>query len=324
MENNKILKDKTKTKKDSIVIEKTLFSGDIYNWLKSVKISCKRSTYSNYEYTVYSHIIPEFGKYKRKQLNKEIINEFTTKLLNNGYEPKTIKDILIILKQILKYVNISVDITMPKIKKKEIQILTKEHQKKLENYISKNINIDTFGIFLSLYTGMRIGEICGLRWKDIDLDKSIIHIEKTLIRVKNEDKKTIKKTIVILDDPKSISSKRSLPIPIFIVQILKDLKQNSSDETYFLTGDNNFIEPRNYLNHYKKIMKKLNINKYNFHALRHTFATRCIEIGCDPKTLSEILGHSNVRITLERYVHPNFENKIIMMNNLNPMCTFNL
>lgn len=293
------------------------FSNCIYNWLKSVKISCKRSTYSNYEYTVYAYLLPRFGHYTKKQIDKNMINEFTEELLNKNLSPKTVKDILIIFQQILKYVDLNVNITMPKIKKSEIQILSKDDQLMLEKKLSNNISEDNFGLIICLYTGLRIGELCGLKWKNIDLENKIIRVEKTLIRVRNYDKSLKKKTIVILDEPKSISSVRNIPIPDFIVPVLKRLKKD--DECFFLTGNKKFIEPRSYMNHYRKIMKSIRIEQYNFHALRHTFATRCIENGCDPKTLSEILGHSNVKITLDRYVHPSFDNKVKMMNNLIPM-----
>ena len=304
-----------------IIIDRSLFSGDIYYWLKSVKISCKISSYSNYEYTCYSHLIPYFGIYKRKQINKNMINEFTEKLLGKGLDTKTVKDILIILGQILKYVNIPISITMPKMKKKDIQVLTKEEQKKLETYLLQNLTEDNFGILLCLYTGLRIGEVCALKWKNIDLTNKVIHVEKTLIRVKNYEKKTHAKTIVILDDPKSLSSIRSIPIPNFVIPLLEKLRKNEED--FILTGTSSFLEPRSYTNHFKRLMKLLEINNYHFHTLRHTFATRCIENGSDPKTLSEILGHSNVKITLERYVHPSFDNKVKMMNNLNPLVMIN-
>ncbi len=303
-----------------IPIDKLLFSGDIYNWLRSVKISCKKSSYSNYEYMAYAHLIPAFGKYKRKQINKNIVNEFTEKLLSQGLAPKTVKDILIMLQQILKYHNVDIRISMPKIPKKEIQILTKEHQLLLEQKLSCSTTEESMGILLCLYTGLRIGELCGLKWEHIDLENNVIRVEKTLIRVKNDNKNIRNKTIVILDEPKSISSIRNIPIPNFLISKLEKLKKG--ELCFFLTGTEDFIEPRSYTNHYKNIMKSININEYNFHALRHTFATRCIENGCDPKTLSEILGHSNVKITLDRYVHPSFDNKIRLMNSLNPMCNF--
>jgi len=306
------------TLSEIVTVDKSLFSGDIYEWLRSVKISCKKSSYSNYEYMAYAHLIPEFGIYKRKQINKNMINEFTEKMLSQGFAPKTVKDILVMLQQILKYHNINICVTMPKIPKKEIQILTKEHQLLLERRLSHCMTEVDIGIFLCLYTGMRIGELCGLRWENIDLEHNIIRIEKTLIRVKNDDKDIKAKTVVILDDPKSVSSIRNIPIPSFLISKLQYLKKENG--CFFLTGAEHFIEPRSYTNHYKSIMKSINISEYNFHALRHTFATRCIENGCDPKTLSEILGHSNVKITLDRYVHPSFDNKVRLMNNLSPMC----
>lgn len=313
-----VLKKYQEVLTEKIIIDKALFSGDIYNWLRSVKISCKKSSYSNYEYMAYAHLIPTFGKYKRKQINKNMINEFTEKLLSCGLSPKTVKDILIMLQQILKYHNIDIRISMPKIPKKEIQILTKEHQLLLEQRLSHCKAEEDIGILLCLYTGLRIGELCGLKWGQIDLENNIISIEKTLIRVKNDSKDIKNKTIVILDDPKSISSIRNIPIPNFLISKLKKLRKDNL--CFFLTGTEKFIEPRSYTNHYKSIMKSIHIDEYNFHALRHTFATRCIESGCDPKTLSEILGHSNVKITLDRYVHPSFDNKIRLMNNLSPMC----
>lgn len=297
----------------------SLFCEDIYNFLRSLKISCKKSSYSHYEYTVYAHLIPFFGQYKRDQINKNMIHHFTEKMLYQGLAPKTVKDILVLLQQILKYYDIHIDITMPKIPKKEVQIFTRSHQEYLEKKLSSNISADSFGVFLCLYTGLRIGELCGLRWENIDLKNNIIRVEKTLIRVKNYDSKKKGKTIVILDAPKSTSSIRSIPIPTFMVPTLKLLQKEKS--CFFLTGNEKFIEPRCYSNHYKNILKSIGIDIYNFHALRHTFATRCIENGFDPKTLSEILGHSDVKITLDRYVHPSFDNKVKMMNAMHPMCS---
>jgi len=317
---DEVINKKKEILENMIMIDKSLFSGDIYSWLKSAKISCKKSTYSNYEYTAYAYLIPSFGKYKKKQINKDIINDFTEKLLNRGLEAKTVKDILIILQQVLKYVNVKIDIVMPKVKKKEIQILTREHQKKVEEKVINELTRDSLGIYLCLYTGLRIGELCGLKCKNIDLEKKVIKVEKTLIRVKNQDKNIKTKTVVILDEPKSTSSIREIPIPEFIIPMLELFDADAA--CFLLTGTTHFIEPRSYTNHYKKIMESLEINNYNFHALRHTFATRCIEGGCDPKTLSEILGHSSVKITLERYVHPNFDTKVNMMNTLSPLCCF--
>ncbi len=304
---------------DLLIYDKTYIGYDINNWLNNAKIKNKKSTYSNYQYTIKSRIIPKFAKIKKKVLTLDIINKFTRELLNEGLTEKTVKDILIVLQQILKYGDITIKIPMPKVPKNEIQILKKDEQKKLEEELVKNLNERTFGIYFCLYTGLRIGEVCALQWKNIDLLNKKIKIKKTLLRIKNPDEKARKKTIIILDDPKSSASIREIPIPEFLIPMMIKLSQNKIDNFFLISGNEKFVEARTYLNNYKQILNKLDLGRYNFHALRHTFATRCIENGCDPKTLSEILGHSSVKITLERYVHPNYENKVKMMNQLKPL-----
>lgn len=306
-------------KNDLLIYDKTYIGYDINNWLNNAKIKTKKSTYSNYQYTIKSRIIPKFAKIKKKILSIEIINKFASELLVEGLTEKTVKDILIILGQILKYGDINIKIPMPKVSKNEIQILKKEEQSKLEEELLGNLNEGTFGIYFCLYTGLRIGELCALQWKNIDLVNKKVKIKKTLIRIKNPDEQARKKTIIIMDEPKSSSSIREIPIPDFLIPLMTNFSQNVTDDTFLISGNEKFIETRTYFNNYKKILNKLDLVIYNFHALRHTFATRCIENGCDPKTLSEILGHSSVKITLERYVHPSYENKVIMMNQLKPL-----
>lgn len=306
-------------KKDLLIFDKSYIGYDINSWLNNSKIKNKKSTYSNYMYTINSRIIPNFAKVKKKTISLEIINKFTADLLNEGLAPKSVKDILIILQQILKNGGVNIKIPMPKVPKNEIQILKKEEQKQLEIELQSNMDTISFGIYFCLYTGLRIGELCALQWKNIDLENKKIYIKKTLVRIKNPDMTSKKKTIIIIDEPKSLTSIREIPIPDFIIPMLKKISFNITPDTFLISGNEKCIETRTFFNKYKKILKKINIDSYNFHALRHTFATRCIENGCDPKTLSEILGHSSVKITLERYVHPNYENKVIMMNQLKPL-----
>lgn len=304
---------------DLLIYDKSYLGYDINRWFKNVKIRCKQSTYSNYQYTVSSRIIPKFASMKKKSITSEIVDNYTSELLENGLLPKTVKDILVILQQILTFSNINIKFAMPKVPKKEIQILRKDEQMILEEYLFNNINLTTFGIIFSLYTGVRIGELCALKWENVDLENKKIKINKTITRIKNPDSNSKKKTIIIIDEPKSTSSIREIPIPDFIIPVLEKIKGTSKDEDFILTGNNKYVETRTYFNRYKKILEKLKLQSYNFHALRHTFATRCVENGCDPKLLSEILGHANVKITLERYVHPTYESKVKMMNQLKPM-----
>lgn len=307
-------------KRDLLIYDKNYIGYYINLWLNNSKIKNKKSTNSNYLYTINARIIPKFAQINKKNISTEMINKFTNDLLSEGLAPKTIKDILIILQQILRNADINVKIVMPKIPNKEIQILKKEEQKKLEKYLIESVNEINIGIYLCLYTGLRIGELCALQWKNIDLVNKKLYVKKTLVRIKNIDKNIKNKTIIILDDPKSSSSIREIPIPDFMISMMEKINANVTPETFLISGSEKFIETRTFFNKYKKNINKLGLGNYNFHALRHTFATRCIENGCDPKTLSEILGHSNVKITLERYVHPNYENKVIMINQLKPLC----
>lgn len=170
---------------------------------------------------------------------------------------------------------------------------------------------------MCMYTGMRIGEVCALKWKDILLDEHCIFIESTMQRLKS-DNKEFAKTEVIITSPKSNSSTRTIPIPDNLYEILK--KHRCSGEAYLLTGNSlRFLEPRTLQNHFKSALKICGINDANFHALRHTFATRCVEIGFDVKSLSEILGHASVNITLNKYVHPSMELKQKNMNRISDL-----
>lgn len=319
VENYKRKMEELFNKNDLLIFDKSYIGYDINSWMNNSKIKNKKSTYSNYQYTIRSRIIPKFAKVKKKTISLELINKFTAELLNEGLAAKTVKDILIILQQILKNGNVNIKIPMPKVPKTEIQIFKNDEQANLEKMLLENLNTTTFGIYFCLYTGLRIGELCALQWKNIDLENKKIYVKKTLVRIKNPDENAKKKTIVIIDDPKSSASIREIPIPDFIIPMLKNLSENVTLDTYLVSGTENFVETRTYFNRYKKILLKIELGNYNFHALRHTFATRCIENGCDPKTLSEILGHSSVKITLERYVHPNYENKVLMMNQLKPL-----
>ena len=320
---NKKIKELLKNN-DLLIFDKNYFGYYINSWLSNSKIKNKKSTYSNYQYIIRARITPIFATLKNKMISLELINSFTNDLLNEGLTPKSIKDILVILQQILRIGEINIRIPMPKVPKVEIQILKKDEQTKLEKKLIANLDRTSFGIYFSLYTGLRIGELCALQWKNIDIDNKKIYIKHTLVRIKNPDETSRKKTLVIMDEPKSLSSIREIPIPDFLIPTIVDFSDSVTPDSFLISGSEKIVETRIYSNRYKRIMRKLDLEKYNFHALRHTFATRCIENGCDPKTLSEILGHSSVKITLERYVHPNYENKVLMMNQLKPLINKNI
>lgn len=198
-----------------------------------------------------------------------------------------------------------------------MRVLSNNEQKCLCQYLCANLNLLNVGVLLCLFTGLRIGEICALRWDSISLDDCTIHVQRTMQRIQTPEGSE-RKTKIIITTPKSNCSLRTIPLPAYLVGVLSQFDHTPNG--YVLTGDNNtFIEPRTMQNHFKRILSCCSINDANFHALRHTFATRCIELGIDVKTLSEILGHASVTITMNRYVHPSLEMKRNSMERLSTL-----
>ncbi|MGN0477542.1 MAG: site-specific integrase [Ruminococcus sp.] len=182
-------------------------------------------------------------------------------------------------------------------------------------FLLNETDLNKMGIILALYTGIRLGELCALKWENICFDSNIIRIRHTMQRIQNNSINSTQKTKIIITEPKSLSSMRDIPLPKCIVEIVRRFQSNP--ENYILTGNNfEFVEPRTMQNRFKKIIKDSGIEDKNFHVLRHTFATRCVEQGFETKSLSEILGHSNVNITLNRYVHSSLQLKRDNMDKL--------
>ena len=231
-----------------------------------------------------------------------------------GLSPKTVADLRSVLLMRLEYARrnqypCAVDhkVFYPQTFSHNVQILSKTEQKKLEQVLLGSDEPLALGILLTLYSGLRIGELCALQWKNINLDDKCLNIIKTAIRIRDVMPDASKKTKVIIDRPKKESSVRLIPIVPFLAERLE--KYQRSEERYLLTGTESCMEPRVCLAKYKKILQQANLRDYTFHTLRHTFATRCVENGFDPKSLSEILGHASVSTTLRRYVHPSMESK---------------
>lgn len=280
-------------------------------WLKYKKNTVKKSTYYNYSYSVAKYLYPSFaGKNITKIRN---YNNFIEEL-SDTLSPKTVRDIVTKLKEIINFYeeehNTKLNIkkmSLPKMNKKEIQILSNKEKQKLEKYCIEQNSLKSLGILICLNTGLRIGEVCALRWENIDFESKKIHIEKTIERIYSKEEN---KTIVIIDTPKSITSVRTIPINSKLYNILKQIRGKSKKTDFVLTGSSeHYVEPRNYQYHFKEILKRSKVKKYKFHTLRHTFATNCIEAGMDIKSLSEILGHADVSITLNIYVHSSDKTK---------------
>ena len=290
--------------------EKLNFKVIADEWLETKIITIKESTYYNYVYFINKYIINILGDMTIEELQNYNFNEFITELMKT-LSNKTIRDILCIVKSILNYANEEYDanikikkIKSPQLIQEKVEILSNREKGRLENACIRENTLKSIGILVCLNTGLRIGEICALKWENINLDKNILYVKKTLQRVYNKEER---KTKVIIDVPKTISSIRAVPISNKLYEIIKPLKNNYKDEDFFLTGNKEkYFEPRSYQKYFKDILRKCKIKGYKFHTLRHTFSCNCIEVGMDAKSLSEILGHSKVEITLNRYVHSSY------------------
>lgn len=284
-------------------------------WLSAVKLKVKESTYANYRMKVDKHILPEFGGLRYEQLTVQMLHSFIDNKLKIGLSAKYVYDIVIVFKSMAKYIsrvhgfgNPLADVILPKATKKEMNLFSDIQQKKLCSYLLINTDNTSICVLLSLYKGLRIGEICGLKWEDIDFEKSILTVRRTVQRIRTG----VHGTKLIVDTPKSRSSQRAIPIPAFIMNMLR--KFRSSESFYILSGNAKAAEPRTMQRKFKSILKKAELPSINYHSLRHMFATNCIKIGFDVKTLSEILGHASVETTLNRYVHSSMERKTQCMN----------
>lgn len=299
--------------------KKTFLKEIAFEWLKYTEETVKVSTYSRYFNLVEKHIVPYFERVKITDLNNLMVEEFVQEKYRNGrldkkggLSPKSVHDIYSVLIQIIKYAekknyidHFNYDITLPKLEEYSCNVFSNADKIKLEQYVRLNTDLKKLGILLVIYTGIRIGELCALKWSDVDIENGILSINKTLQRIKNTDTDCDSKTKIIIGKPKSQKSIRMIPLQSFLIETLKKFKNKYSNNSYLLTGSEwKYTEPRAYEKTYKKYLEECHLPNIKFHALRHTFATMAVEKDFDPKSLSEILGHSTVRFTLDRYVHP--------------------
>lgn len=296
-------------------------------WLASAKLRVKHSSYCCYEKLVCKYILPYFENIRYGDLGTPIISEFADHMLKcgkvngfGGLSAKSVHDILVVMRSVAKYAeqeygyrNPMRNISMPKSESKEAEVFNKHERGRLQNYLQRNPTESNIGILLAMYSGLRIGELCALAWNDVDFQNGVIHVSKTVQRVSRSS--GVSKTAIEITSPKSKTSARDIPLPTFVCDILKQGKRRGN--SYILSGTNKPVEPRTMQNRFKAVLKECGIRSANFHLIRHTYATVCIESGFDAKTVSELLGHSNVNITLNRYVHSSMETKKKCVDRLN-------
>lgn len=290
-------------------------------WRKDKQQYVKQSSLSAYSLILENHILPTFGE--KQRLTESEIQDFVLRKLQSGLSQKTVKDMLIVLKMIQKFgvKNGYMPFTEWSVKypteqkKQELEVLSISHQKRIMQHVINNFTFRNLGIYVCLSTGMRIGEVCALKWGDVNLMTGTISVCRTIERIYViEDNRRY--TELVIGSPKTKNSVRDIPMSRELSKLIRPLKKVMNDDYYILTNEANPTEPRTYRNYYKQFLKRLRIPDLKFHGLRHSFATRCIESQCVYKTVSVILGHSNISTTLNLYVHPNMEQKKKCINKM--------
>lgn len=298
--------------KAHITVTKT-FGDAARSWLSSCALRLKPSTIARYTSMLDNHILPVFRNTSLYLISEENVADFI-KIKSTELAGSTVRSLLVMIKTIMKYSrkqgwcdNVIIDLRLQSEPKRDVSALPPDERMRLENFLLIEPDLIKLGLYLCLYTGLRVGELCALKWENIDLSKRIMYVTSTIQRISQTEKQLKEKTKLIITDPKSASSKRDIPLPKPLVLILRSYR--GEDHSFFLSGTDKPIEPRKVQYRFKKYAQQLNLSYSNPHSLRHTFATRCIELGFDVKTLSELLGHSKVEITLNRYVHSSDERK---------------
>lgn len=295
-------------------MEKKNFDEIAALWLNDKKLYVKRSTYAVYSLMVVNHLGPAFGR--EVDVTEEMVQDFVLRKLDAGLSRKTVKDILVVLMMIRRYAvkngymqHREIDVRFPTEREKaEVAVLSRSRQRRIMEYVHTYPTHMNLGIYICLCAGLRIGEVCALKWEDIDLSAGVINVTKTLQRIYIvEDGQ--KHTEVIIGTPKTATSIRRIPLPSELRKMIRPFMASADRTGYVLTNSSHPTEPRTYRNYYKKLLRKLDMPDLKFHGLRHSFATRCIESHCDYKTVSALLGHSSISTTLNLYVHPNMEQK---------------
>lgn len=317
-------------KKSSIKLSLTI-KEMILLWLENIRINVKQSTINTYKNMINNHIFPIMAQMPVCMVTTEFLNQYIRQKIKSGrldgkggLSAKTVKNMIGILKSAFKYAEKIYDIpnpttfvVLPKIKKKEIEVLTEKEIKIIQSYCCYQQNYFPLLFDLCLCTGIRLGEVCALQCKDINFENGILSIQKTAQRVKNEQGQS--KTKVVIDIPKTQNSIRKIPLPQAILSKLQNFifcNRKRKDDFLFSIDNKKPLDARTVQKKFASVLYHCHIRKVNFHVIRHTFATKWIDSHFDVKSLSEILGHSSVNITLSLYVHSSMETKRKLIDTL--------
>lgn len=290
-------------------------------WLLVNRPRIKESTYAKYRQVLEKYIKPGLGGCTVSALTTSAVNLFGQELPDEDLSPKTVRMILTVVHSVIEYIRTQetgmppVRVVYPKESRKEIRVLSREEQQRLTAYLLCETDDCKFGVLLALLTGLRIGEVCALKWEDISLAKKTLTVSRTMLRLTDYAEDAPQKTKIVLCDPKTKTSARVIPLTEYTAELCR--RREKDPAAFVLTGEREkYMEPRTLQYRLKKYAAACGLEDVHFHALRHTFATRCIEVGFEVKSLSEILGHTSPKFTLERYVHSSMELKRDNMNKL--------
>ena len=291
-------------------------------WLRMERGRVKESTYVKYDSILQKHILPQLGGCCPAGITSPLAEQFKQALLDQGLGAKTVHDILAVLHSILKYtaaqypgVFPAVEITYPKEQKKDARVLDLQEQTRFIEFLQTDMDACKFGTLLALLTGLRIGELCALRWGNVSLRSKTIRVDATMQRLKDLDGIGGGKTKIVISAPKSDTSVRTIPLSDSAAALCARFYRHDPG-AFLLTGTEHYMEPRQVQKRLAKYTRACGLEGVHFHTIRHTFATRCVEAGFELKSLSEILGHANTAITLGRYVHSSMELKRANMGKL--------
>ena len=289
-------------------------------WLADRYPHVKHSSHACYTALVERHILPQLGMLPVRELTVQKVEQYLTDMKKRGRKdhkgglsPKTISDIFFVLKSALKLakrqhgftdINGVMELKGPTVPKRRIEVFGEYEITRMSELLLSNWDINHASLFLTLNTGIRLGELCGLRWSDFDVRENQVRIARTVQRIQ-----TGKGTRLIVQSPKTDSSERIIPLHPRLIRMLLELCRNDDPKVYLLSGTNHPLDPRTIQYRFRKFLKDNSLTIRNFHVLRHSFASRCIEKGMDVKCLSEILGHSNIKTTMQLYVHPSMAKK---------------
>ncbi len=289
-------------------------------WQCANEMRLKGGSVTKYDCLIRAHILPSLGSVPLSQLDLARINAFISEKLRCGRLDGTgalsrsyVRSIALVISAAMSFAAaqglcppLSGSVAKPAPARCRPTVLTPDEQRCLESVTRGRAQPLAVGVMLSLYTGLRVGEVCALSWDDIDLEGHLLEVRHTLSRVTARDGTA--KTQLILDTPKTPSSRRQIPLPSFLAETLSRLKAESKSE-FVVSESPGFVSVRTYEARWHRLAASCGLSHVNYHALRHTFATRCIESGADAKSLSEMLGHAGVSVTLNTYVHSSLDIK---------------